>query len=426
MSTSPYPAMPHENGTLVKSAVFICAFLLVWISTSPFAGEGEVAMVGNIANQLSFSAAALSCLLALFTIDRRALSAYVIPSYALLIAWLMVTVVTSSSFDVSLRAFMFTSVVITIAAISITLPTGERHFANLLGSAAGLVLGLCFIGLIVFPNAAVHTSGDLLEPEHAGAWRGLFDHKNIAGAMMGIFVMIGLFVARTRSRGAGYALAALAFLFLMFTKSKTTMGLTPFVLLWAMFAHRLNNLGLRALVCLGPLALLLTFTVGSVLLPPVKALLEVISPGQTFTGRTEIWDFAFDWLAKRPLLGFGFEAFWGSDQVKFAEAAEFDTGIANGMVHGHNSYVDLVMGLGIPGLLISAYVLLWRPLLDHALAKRFAENDALAELFVRIWLFSIYSACLESFFFRRADPVWFSLLIAILGLRLVASWRVAR
>jgi O-antigen ligase len=123
---------------------------------------------------------------------------------------------------------------------------------------------------------------------------------------------------------------------------------------------------------------------------------------------------------------FGFEAFWGSDQVKFAEAAEFDTGIANGMVHGHNSYVDLVMGLGIPGLLISAYVLLWRPLLDHALAKRFAENDALAELFVRIWLFSIYSACLESFFFRRADPVWFSLLIAILGLRLVASWRVAR
>jgi O-antigen ligase len=412
--------------TLFRGALFLCAVLLVWVSTSPFAGEGEVALVGNTANQLSFSAAAAACLVGLALIDRRSLAVFALPSYAVLLAWLIVTVAMSSSLAVSMRAFMFTSVVVLIAATSMLMPSGERQFATWLGAAAAIVTGLCFVGLIIYPSAATHTSGDLLEPEHAGAWRGLFDHKNIAGAMMGIFVMIGLFVARTRSPSAGRALAAFAFLFLLFTKSKTTIALTPFVLLWAMFAHRMSNMWLRALVCLGPLALLLTFTVGSVLVPEIKSVLEVISPGQTFTGRTEIWNFAFDWVAKSPIFGFGFEGFWGSDQVKFAEPTDFDTGIANGMVHGHNSYVDLVVNLGVPGLVIAGYVLLWRPLLDHALAKRFAENDALAELFVRIWLFAIYSACLESFFFRRADPVWFSMLLAILGLRLIANWRVSR
>ncbi len=415
-----------DTATLLRGLLFLCSVLLVWISTSPFAGEGEVALVGNTTNQIAFSAMAVACLMALALIDRRALMAFAAPSYAILLLWLIVTVVMSSNFSVSLRAFLFTAVVILIAATSMLMPNGERQFAGWLGTAAAIVTGLCFIGLVIYPGAATHTSGDLLEPEHAGAWRGLFDHKNIAGAMMGIFVMIGLFVARTRSRGAGYALAGAAFLFLLFTKSKTTIGLAPFVLIWAMFAHRLQSMGLRALVCLGPLAILLTLTIGSVLVPQIKAVLEIISPGQTFTGRTAIWDFAFDWVAKSPVFGFGFEGFWGSDQVKFAEPTDFDTGIANGMVHGHSSYVDLVVNLGVPGMLVAAYVLLWRPLLDHALAKRFAQNDALAELFVRIWLFTIYSACLESFFFRRADPVWFAMLLAILGLRLIANWRVAR
>jgi O-antigen ligase len=423
--TLPLPGFV-DTATLFRGLLFLCCVLLVWISTSPFAGEGEVALTGNIANQLSFSAAAVACLVALVLIDRRALTAFAAPSYMILFLWLIVTVVMSSSLSVSLRAFMFTSVVVLIAATIMLMPKGERQFATWLGMAAAIVTGLCFIGLVIYPGAATHTSGDLLEPEHAGAWRGLFDHKNIAGAMMGIFVMIGLFVARTRSQAAGYALAGAAFFFLLFTKSKTTIGLTPFVLVWAMFAHRLQSMRLRALVCLGPLALLLTFTLGSVLVPQIKAVLEFISPGQTFTGRTEIWSFALDWATKSPVFGFGFEGFWGSDQVKFAEASDFDSGIANGMVHGHSSYVDLVVNLGVPGMLIAAYVLLWRPLLDHALAKRFAQNDALAELFVRIWLFTIYSACLESFFFRRADPVWFAMLLAILGLRLIANWRVAR
>jgi O-antigen ligase len=422
------PTLPHregdELGFVLRGAVFLLALLLVWISPTPFAGEGEVALEGNIVNQIAFSTTALLCVGAMMLVDRRVLRAYAIPAYGLLVAWLALAVVTSTNFPVSLRAFMFTTVVITIAASIMVMPRDERSFALMFGGAAAIVLALCYAGLILFPEQAMHSSDSRVEPEHAGAWRGLFDHKNITGAMMGVFVMIGLFAARAGYPVLGWSVAVAAFVFLFFTKSKTTMALTPFVLLWALFAHRLESRWLRPLVCLGPLLLLLTFTVGSVLLPPVKALLEVISPGQTFTGRTEIWDFAFDRLSQRRWLGYGFEGFWGSQAVTQAEVGEFETGISQGMVHGHNSYVDAVVTLGLPGLALVLYVLVWRPLVDHGAAKRFAENDALTELFVRIWLFTAYSACLESFFFRRSDPVWFCMLLSVLGLRLVATWRV--
>ena len=44
----------------------------------------------------------------------------------------------------------------------------------------------------------------------------------------------------------------------------------------------------------------------------------------------------------------------------------------------------------------------------------------LALLFITLWIFTALGASLESFFFRRADPVWFTMLIAVVGLRLTA------
>jgi hypothetical protein len=42
---------------------------------------------------------------------------------------------------------------------------------------------------------------------------------------------------------------------------------------------------------------------------------------------------------------------------------------------------------------------------------------------LRIWLFGIYLAGFESFFLDRADPIWFTFLIAVFGLRYLARFR---
>lgn len=420
--------MGIEAGLALKlrGAVFAAALLLVWISTSPFRplDGSEVAMAGNLVNQLAFSLMAVAGLAALTLIDRRALLAYATPLYGLMLVWLLVSVVVSANPDVSLRAFLFTLIVLIIGGCAMVMPASERQFATLIGWSTLTVVGLCYVGLVVFADVAIHSAGDALEPEHAGAWRGLFDHKNIAGAMMAIFMMIGVYVARACALWLGLALAALSAVFLFSTGSKTSMALGPAVMLLTIAAVWFRSHLVRGVIILGPLVLTLAFTVGTVMSPTLKALLETVSPGQTFTGRTEIWDFALDRIWDRLYTGYGMEGFWGSDRVKYAEINEGETGIAQGMVHAHNSYVDALVAMGAPGLVLVILTLVLLPFRDWMATKPFAANERMALLFAQIWLFALYNACLESFFFRRADPVWFALLIAMLGLRLCASWRV--
>jgi O-antigen ligase len=414
-------------GAALPAAIFAGLLALVWISPEPFKSTATIeGQAGNIVNQIAFSLAALLAMLGLRLADPRAVQAYLRPSYLLLLGWLCVCVLLSINPATSIRAFGFTVVVLIIAGFGLALPNGERQFAFALGLAALVTVLLSYAGLGLFPDAALHSADDVAEPEHAGAWRGLFDHKNIAGPMMASFAMIGLYVATRGPLLLGWALFGLSVLFLSMTGAKTSMALFPVVLALVWVAERIRSPFLRGVWCLAPTILLLTFTVGSVILPPVKALLDLVSPGQTFTGRTELWAFVFDHAAQRPFTGFGFEAFWGSELVRNAERGETDTGLAQGMVHGHNSYIDMLVSIGLPGLVLVGIVLLILPLADYEKSRRFPENAALGRLYLRLWLYGVMVACLESFFFRRADPVWFTLILAVLGLRLISLWRVTR
>lgn len=426
-SAAPAAAGPSEAASRLRGAIFIAAFLLVWVSTAPFKGSYDVSAEAssNIVNQISFVLMAVLSVAGAVGHGGRAARAYLRPAWLMLLLWMTVGVLYSANPDISMRAYRFTLVVIAIAGSVILLPQNQRQFAQLLGTAALIVILICYAGLVIVPDIAIHSSGDALEPEHAGAWRGLFDHKNIAGAMMVIMMLIGIYVVSVGIGRLGWAVTILAATFLFFTGSKTSMGLGPFVVLVGLACARIRSLWLRALLALGPLAILLTATIGSVISKPIDEIVQSISPGQTFTGRTEIWKFAIDRLWNRPIFGYGFEGFWQSDYVLYAEIGENETGIAQGMVHGHSGYVDLAIGLGIPGLILGMIVLILLPLRDHHRVIRTPENKAMAELFFRIWLFAIYSACLESFFFRRADPVWFALLVAVIGLRLTSKYRVA-
>ena len=44
-------------------------------------------------------------------------------------------------------------------------------------------------------------------------------------------------------------------------------------------------------------------------------------------------------------------------------------------------------------------------------------------LLLRIWLFGLYLSSMESFFLDRADPMWFTFLIAVFGLHYLARFR---
>ena len=62
--------------------------------------------------------------------------------------------------------------------------------------------------------------------------------------------------------------------------------------------------------------------------------------------------------------------------------------------------------------------LLWLPLKDVGRADAAGNDPALTRLFTRIWLYGVFSACVESLFFQSGSLVWFFMLIAVFGLRL--------
>src|SRR5581483_9023880 len=149
------------------------------------------------------------------------------------------------------------------------------------------VLAVCYLGILLVPSLAVHQATDFLEPEHAGSWRGLFAHKNEAGASMVLIIFIGLFVARTRNLILGGAIVVLAATFLLFSLSKTAMGVLPMVLLFSAILVRSRRPAVGITLVVTVLALFNLFSVGSVVFEPVRKLVESVIPDATFTGRTE-------------------------------------------------------------------------------------------------------------------------------------------
>ena len=96
-----------------------------------------------------------------------------------------------------------------------------------------------------------------------------------------------------------------------------------------------------------------------------------------------------------------------------------------GIVHGHNGYLDIAVIMGLPALAAAVIAFLVAPLVDYVRTGPRRENVYLADLFMMMLFFTALNAFLESFFFRRVDPVWMFFVMAALGLRLTARFPIA-
>jgi O-antigen ligase len=332
-------------------------------------------------------------------------------------------VLTSWDPSLSARRLIFTLMVVAMAAVTLLLPRNVRHFGDLLAAAALTVLALSYLGVVLAPQLSIHQATDFLEPEHAGSWRGVFPHKNQAGAMMAIFVFVGLFVARMRSRALGIAIVAAAVVFMIFTKSKTPIGLLPLTLVMAWMIARLRRPALGVAIAAGTVALFNLFSIGSVYFDPVLEILKATMSDPSFTGRSDIWKFALGELAQRPFTGFGFSAFWGTERVVFGLSEQGTW--ATAATDAHNGYLNLAITTGVPGLALAVIWLVGLPLIDFYRRSGGPQSQPLALFFLRVWLFGLMMACFESVLFQQVGEVWFIFIMAVFGLRYLMQARTA-
>jgi exopolysaccharide production protein ExoQ len=185
--------------------------------------------------------------------------------------------------------------------------------------------------------------------------RGIFLHKNVLGQVLTFAAILLLlawqfrFLPRTVTiLGLGLVLVAAGL-----AGSSTACLLIAAVAVLQLLLH-LATLGrIRAAAFL-----LLAAAAGSFLVMAALLLLEpllgLIGRDLTFTGRTDLWAYVVRMVELRPLLGYGYGAFF---ELPSITSYVLDT-LHWAAPNAHNGYLEIALGLGLPGLALALLFLL--------------------------------------------------------------------
>jgi O-antigen ligase len=416
----------QQVSDVARGAVFVGALLLAWVSLRPFIDLGDAQLKDAAAGNETITYLAFSCLavLAIGLAVRDnvpGLMTLISSGFIVFGGWIAMSVLLSSDPATSMRRVVATVLVAVVTASLMLLPKNQTELARWFGISALGLLAVCYLGVLVVPHLSVHLASDLMEQQLAGDWRGSFGHKNVAAGMMAMLLFIGIYVLRSGAWVSGIAILTLSSLFLVNTRGKSSISLFVLVLVLSSLTTRVRSLWLRAVVILMPLVLLNVFTVGTVMSDTLAGIVDRLPFDTSFTGRTDVWTFAIQALQLRLYTGYGFEAFWGGNEMRnLPEGMEWTATAA----HSHNGYLDTALGIGLPGLALLIVVLVIAPLRNFHIADRSGNDGNLTTLLLRIWLFGLYLSSLESFFLDRADPLWFTFLMAVFGLHYLARYRL--
>lgn len=377
---------------------------------------------GSLSTQVLFIGLALAMAWALWRVGIGRLAPVLSWPLIACAGWLGATLLTSADPLLSMRRAVLLGIVALLAAGVLVIMRSVRQFALTVGGAALILVASSYLAVVLVPNLAIHNAFDLLnEPEHEGLWRGIFAHKNEAGGVMAMLVIAGLFVVGAGERVLGWTIVVGATLFLAGTMSKTSILLLPMVLAATSLCRVFSGRLMRALLLLGPVVLLSVATLGSAFVPAVQETVGRVLPDTSFTGRTEIWDFAAEKILERPITGWGYGAFWRTERTMYGGAGgDGENNWVKTADHGHNAFLDTALVIGFPGLALTLIAFALMPLRDLQSAAPTQRIDAATLFFLRLWMFGFTAASFESTFYAPNSPPWCLFILAVFGLRLRA------
>ncbi|HEY0267135.1 MAG TPA: O-antigen ligase family protein [Rhizomicrobium sp.] len=415
------PPQTIERG-LMPSLAFIGLLLLVFVGLDAFSPPLQVAEFGgvrpvshgDVLRQVAYLA--IGGLVALAAIQRFGIGALrAIPfSMGLLLAWCLASALWAPETDIVLRRAVFEVVVAAALMLSIETLGAERAFTLwrwLL--AAVLVVNFLSIPLVA---SARHSAGEV-DPALAGNWRGLYGHKNVAGAVCALTAILFLFTRNGWKNWMGIAIAASACVFLAMTHSKSSAGFLAIALL----AGLLYRIGWRdglSRAILAAFVALFAVLLAAFVLIDADVIAHALEDPTEFTGRSAIWAAELRYIADHPLLGAGFGTF--TDTGGQSPLHNYVSGSwVDAVSHGHNGYLQVFVTIGGIGFFLAMLALLAAPI------RRFWaldwEESAFKPMLFALFTFAILHNFMESDFLEGDGVTWAALLMVIAALNSTAS-----
>jgi exopolysaccharide production protein ExoQ len=222
------------------------------------------------------------------------------------------------------------------------------------------IIVLNFLALALWPDQATTDIGV----------KGISSDKNSAGAVGMLVVVVGaawmIGVRNITETIVGLISVLVAFIFLVLTQSKTSLGIAVLALTIIAVLVFADHFGKRFVLLVWSAALIgLAVFLGLLTAHDfdLKPILNSLNFDTSFTGRDSIWTFAWNSASERSWLGHGFGAFWdvgeANDPLMRAEPGTWLADVPKGVINeAHNGYLELWLNVGLPITIVATIAII--------------------------------------------------------------------
>ena len=240
-----------------------------------------------------------------------------------------------------------------------------KHQLYILACALAITISINLFYVIALPSIGIHS-----DDKFAGAWKGIYANKNaFSGTMlwsMAVFYILSFKdTNKLATRLARIGLFISPILVILST-SKTALVLSFALIVVLMLWSRYSWQGRRTVLILD-LGLLSTLVIVGGVISEWVAIVTGLGKDPTLSGRTVIWAGAIAQIHRKPLLGYGYTAFWTPDNPA---ARSIGDALYPGFYtfHSHNGFIDVILNVGWVGFAIFTigFISTWTLALKYA------------------------------------------------------------
>ena len=397
---------------------FVGLLLLIFVGLDAFSPPPVVAQLGGAAETshgdllrqiLYLGMAALVAAAAIQRHGLRALRAIPL-GLGLVLAWCVASALWAPAPGLVLRRAGLEVVIVVSVMLSVETLGPARAFTIWRWLLAAVLL-VNFLSIPLVASAR-HGAGEI-DPALIGNWRGLYGHKNIAGAVSAITAILFLFTRTGRGNWIGIVIAFAACVFLAMTHSKSSAGFLAIAVL-AGLAYRIGwRDGLSRAIVAAAITAGTCAAIAFVLLD-ADAIAKFLEDPDEFSGRVAIWFAELRYIADHPFLGAGFGTFTDSGSQSplhnYIGASWVDA-----VSHGHNGYLQVLVTIGGVGFILTMLAAVIAPLARFWALDR-PDGDGFKPMLMALFVFAILHNFMESDFLEGDSATWVALLLAIAAL----------
>jgi exopolysaccharide production protein ExoQ len=254
---------------------------------------------------------------------------------------------------------------------------------------------------------------------HSTAWKGIFSAKNYLGNLALFFL-----TAAVAYRGRTPFLRSIRLLqiiscvaAIVFSQAATARVLTVVYMVCFAIMKTLHRFRKKDYFVVSLLLLVIFSTAVMVIVVWPGSLFSLLGKDVTLTGRTGIWSAVVESIAKRPLLGYGYQAFWLGLE---GESYRVILTVSWVLAQAQNGFLDVMLEMGVAGLAIVLFVFGFA-FRDGVVCLLRSRDDAqlrAVEWYLTIVILTLIYNLDESFLFDPKHLGSMMFLLACVGLKI--------